>query len=63
MHPLIRVGEKGEGKFAQISWNEALDRVAQSFIDKVDEYGSETVWPYFFAGTMGIIQRLSLIHI
>lgn len=48
MHPLIRVGEKGEGKFAQISWNEALDRVAQSFIDKVDEYGSETVWPYFF---------------
>ena len=57
MHPLIRVGEKGEGKFAQISWNEALDRVAQSFIDKVDEYGSETVWPYFFAGTMGIIQR------
>ena len=57
MHPLIRVGEKGEGKFAQISWNEALDRVAQSFIDKVDEYGSETVWPYFFASTMGIIQR------
>ena len=57
MHPLIRVGEKGEGKFAQISWNEALDRVAQSFIDKVEEYGSETVWPYFFAGTMGIIQR------
>ena len=34
-----------------------LDRVADAFKSKVKEYGSETVWPYFFAGTMGIIQR------
>ena len=57
MHPLIRVGEKGDGKFAQISWSEALDHVAQSFINKANKHGKETVWPYFFAGTMGIIQR------
>jgi anaerobic selenocysteine-containing dehydrogenase len=60
MHPLVRVGKKGDGKFAQISWDEALDCVADAFKEKVAEFGNETVWPYFFAGTMGIIQRDSI---
>ena len=38
MHHLIRVGEKGDGKFAQISWSEALDHVAQSFINKANKH-------------------------
>ena len=55
--PLLRVGAKGTGKFVEITWDEALDRVADEFKTKAGKYGSETVWPYFFAGTMGIIQR------
>ena len=46
LHPLRRVGAKGEGRFERVSWDEALDQVASAFIDKAARHGSETVWPY-----------------
>jgi len=55
--PLLRVGEKGEGRFQPIGWDEALDRVAHAFMEPSARHGSETVWPYFYAGTMGLVQR------
>lgn len=55
--PLKRTGPKGSGQFAPISWEAALDEVAQAFIAKAQAHGSETVWPYFYAGTMGLVQR------
>jgi anaerobic selenocysteine-containing dehydrogenase len=57
LHPLRRVGPKGSGQFARISWGEALDRVAEAFTEKAARHGLETVWPYFYAGTMGLVQR------
>ena len=56
-HPLKRIGPKGSGRFDQISWDEALDEVADAFKAAADEYGAEAVWPYHFAGTMGLVQR------
>ena len=56
-HPLLRNGPKGTKQWKKISWDEALDRVAQAFIDKAARHGTETVWPYFYAGTMGLVQR------
>jgi anaerobic selenocysteine-containing dehydrogenase len=55
--PLKRTGPKGSGQFAPISWEEALDTVAEQFQAKARQHGSETVWPYFYAGTMGLVQR------
>ncbi|MEM9627210.1 MAG: molybdopterin oxidoreductase family protein [Pseudomonadota bacterium] len=55
--PLLRVGDKGEGRFQPICWDEALDRVAEAFKEAAARDGSEAVWPYFFAGTMGLVQR------
>jgi anaerobic selenocysteine-containing dehydrogenase len=57
--PLRRVGEKGIGAaaFVPMGWDEALDRVAEGFTRAVQRYGSETVWPHFYAGTMGLVQR------
>jgi anaerobic selenocysteine-containing dehydrogenase len=57
--PLRRVGEKGVGRaaFAPISWDDALDEVAERFTVAAQRYGSETVWPYYYSGTMGLIQR------
>ncbi|MFM8988705.1 MAG: molybdopterin-dependent oxidoreductase, partial [Alphaproteobacteria bacterium] len=55
--PLRRVGAKGEGRFAPVSWDEALDEIASRFRDAAARHGSEAVWPYFFAGTMGLVQR------
>jgi anaerobic selenocysteine-containing dehydrogenase len=57
LSPLLRDGPKGSGRFKPIGWEEALDRVAEAFIDKAAKYGSETVWPYYYAGTMGLVQR------
>ncbi len=55
--PLKRVGPKGSGQFAPIAWDEALDRVAEAFLKAEREHGSESVWPYFYAGTMGLVMR------
>jgi len=57
--PLRRVGAKGIGReaFQPISWEEALDEVAARFTQAVQRHGPETVWPYFYAGTMGYVQR------
>ena len=57
--PLLRTGEKGKGReaFTPISWDEALDRVAEAFLAAEARYGADSVWPYYFAGTMGHVQR------
>ena len=55
--PLIRTGAKGSGAFREASWNEALDRTAEALIDVAARHGPEAVWPYYFAGTMGLVQR------
>jgi anaerobic selenocysteine-containing dehydrogenase len=56
-YPMKRTGPKGSGQFARISWEEALDTVAEQFIAKAAKHGTETVWPYYYAGTMGLVQR------
>lgn len=57
MHPLRRTGPKGSGQFARISWDEALDEIADRFNKAEREFGSESVWPYYYAGTMGLVMR------
>ncbi|MEQ1942575.1 molybdopterin oxidoreductase family protein [Mesorhizobium sp. VNQ89] len=57
LKPLIRAGAKGEGAWKEASWEAALDLVAEKFIAAEEKLGSETVWPYFYAGTMGLVQR------
>ncbi len=57
LKPLVRAGGKGEGIWKEASWEAALDLVAEKFIKAEEKYGSETVWPYFYAGTMGLVQR------
>ena len=58
--PLKRVGAKGEGRFEPISWDEALDLVAAAFLKAEAEHGPQAVWPYHYAGTMGLVQRDSI---
>ncbi len=55
--PLIRNGPKGSGKFRPIDWNVALDLVANRFQQATKEHGPEAVWPYYYAGTMGLVAR------
>jgi anaerobic selenocysteine-containing dehydrogenase len=55
--PLRRTGAKGSGEFAPVSWEDALDIVAEAFIRAEQAHGSEAVWPYYYAGTMGFVMR------
>jgi anaerobic selenocysteine-containing dehydrogenase len=57
LHPLRRVGPKGSGAFERISWDEALDEIARRFLEIEAQHGSEAVWPYYYAGTMGLVMR------
>jgi anaerobic selenocysteine-containing dehydrogenase len=58
--PLQRVGEKGKGEFRPISWDDALNEVAEAFTHATRTHGSEAVWPYHSGGTMGVVQRWGL---
>jgi anaerobic selenocysteine-containing dehydrogenase len=57
LYPQKRVGPKGSGEFTRISWDEALDLTAAAFNKAEAEYGSESIWPYYYAGTMGLVMR------
>ena len=43
LYPLKRIGERGEGKFQRISWDEALDNIASNIIRVRDIYGPESI--------------------
>ncbi len=53
--PLKRAGAKGEGRFAPISWEEAVDTITSRWKRIIAEEGSEAILPYSFYGNMGRI--------
>ncbi|RDV01828.1 molybdopterin-containing oxidoreductase family protein [Undibacter mobilis] len=57
MHPLQRVGGKGSREFRRIGWDDALDIVAEQLLKAETHHGAESVWPYYYAGTMGLVMR------
>jgi len=56
-YPRFRIGPKGSGKFGRISWDDALDEIAGRFNQAEREFGAPSVWPYYYAGTMGLVMR------
>lgn len=59
LHPMKRVGRKGEGKFERISWEEALDTIATR-LSAVASRDPQAILPYSYAGTMGLVQGESM---
>jgi anaerobic selenocysteine-containing dehydrogenase len=57
LRPLKRKGAKGCGEWQEMSWDDALDEVAAAFMKAEERYGAEAVWPYYYAGTMGLVMR------
>jgi anaerobic selenocysteine-containing dehydrogenase len=54
-YPMRRVGAKGEGRFERISWNAALDTIAERLSAISAEFGPESILPYSYGGTMGYL--------
>lgn len=63
LHPLRRVGAKGEGRFERISWDDALDLIAERFGLIVARHGAEALAPHNYLGTMGVVQRRALLRV
>jgi anaerobic selenocysteine-containing dehydrogenase len=59
LHPLRRVGKKGEGRFERISWEEAIAAIAQR-LEPIAAEDPEQILPYSYAGTMGLVQGESM---
>lgn len=57
LYPQIRVGEKGEGKFRRISWDEAWQILVKQITQVKQKHGGEAILPYSYAGNMGLINR------
>ena len=55
LHPMKRVGGKGEGRFERISWDEALDTVASRLREIAVAHGPQAILPYSYAGNMGLL--------
>jgi len=56
LYPQKRIGKKGEGRFRRISWDEALDEIAE----RLKALPPETILPCSYAGTMGMVQYSSM---
>jgi anaerobic selenocysteine-containing dehydrogenase len=59
LHPLRRVGRKGEGRFERISWQDAIATVAER-LGRIAAEDPEAILPYSYAGTMGLVQGESM---
>jgi anaerobic selenocysteine-containing dehydrogenase len=56
LHPLVRTGAKGAGKFRRADWDEALELVAAGLRRAREEHGGESILPYSYMGTQGLLQ-------
>ncbi len=55
LHPMKRVGRKGEGRFERVSWDEALSTVARRLRETAEAHGPQAIMPYSYAGNMGLL--------
>jgi anaerobic selenocysteine-containing dehydrogenase len=53
--PLKRIGAKGDGKFAPVSWDEAIDAIASQLKTIASRHGTQTIWHAHYTGTCSLI--------
>ena len=56
LRPLKRAGPKGSGRFVEVEWAEAIQDIAARLAALIAQHGPETVLPYSYCGTMGLLQ-------
>lgn len=60
LYPQKRTGPKGSGQFERMGWDEAINTIASRLKAVSNEYGSEAVLPYSYAGTMGLLNNAGM---
>ena len=54
-HPAVRTGPKGSGQFSRVTWDEALDLIAERMTVARERFGPESVLPYHYGGSNGVL--------
>jgi anaerobic selenocysteine-containing dehydrogenase len=62
LHPLRRIGAKGEGRFARISWDEAIDEIVARWRTIIAADGAAAILPYSYLGSMGTLATFGTAH-
>ena len=57
LEPMLRVGQKGEGVFEPLSWQQALSLAAKRLVETRDRYGGEAILPYCYGGSNGYLSQ------
>src|SRR5262245_33166085 len=57
LHPMVRSGPKGSGEFERLTWDEALDLVATKMTEARERHGAESVLPYNYGGSNGLLTQ------
>ncbi|OCG23633.1 dimethyl sulfoxide reductase subunit A [Gilliamella sp. wkB108] len=52
-YPMVRIGKRGEGKFKRISWDEAINLLADKLKYTIEKYGNEAIYYQYGSGTTG----------
>jgi anaerobic selenocysteine-containing dehydrogenase len=55
LHPLVRKGAKGRADFERVTWDEALDLVADKLASARETFGAESVLPFYRGGSNGLL--------
>jgi anaerobic selenocysteine-containing dehydrogenase len=55
LYPAVRTGPKGRALFERITWDEAMDLVASKMREARDRFGAESVLPYHYGGSNGVL--------
>ena len=57
LRPGFRLGPPGSGEFRWVSWEEALARVAEAMREARGRWGAESVLPYCYGGSNGLLTQ------
>ena len=57
LYPAVRKGRKGEGQFARVSWDEAIELIASKFEQAKAENGGASILPYSYGGSNGLLTQ------
>jgi anaerobic selenocysteine-containing dehydrogenase len=57
LYPAVRRGTKGQGTFGRVTWDEALDQIAERMRDIRDQWGAAAILPFSYGGSNGLLTQ------
>jgi anaerobic selenocysteine-containing dehydrogenase len=54
-HPMLRTGPRGRPSFERVTWDEALDLITRRIEEARNDFGAESILPYYYGGSNGVL--------